>query len=171
MYRVYKLFFVLKTKLFPYIPVLLMKVLFYADFFFFYLFVMNKYKTIVVLATINFILNLVFCYQYSICKLKHGLYFANIWIEGSESGSLLDDSKLVWPSEMEAFYNIRNERNEHFQIKSWSQKTINAYKDIITRSAKFHTKNQFWKDTFNAYQEIQERLETNDWNKNVCQTL
>lgn len=51
------------------------------------------------------------------------------------------------------------------------KKTINAYKDIITRSAKFHTKNQFWKDIFNAYQEIQERLETNDWNKNVCQTL
>lgn len=51
------------------------------------------------------------------------------------------------------------------------KKTINAYKDIITRSAKFHTKNQFWKDTFNACQEIQERLETNDWNKNVCQTL
>lgn len=38
------------------------------------------------------------------------------------------------------------------------KKTINAYKDIITRSAKFHTKNQFWKDTFNAYQEIQESM-------------
>lgn len=66
---------------------------------------------------------------------------------------------------------ITSEMNKMNIFRLNQKKTINADKEIITRSSKFHTKNQFWKDTFNAYQEIQERLETTDWNNYVCQTL
>lgn len=66
---------------------------------------------------------------------------------------------------------ITSEMNKMNIFRLNQKKTINADKEIITRSAKFHTKNQFWKDTFIAYQEIQERLETTDWNNYVCQTL
>lgn len=32
-----------------------------------------------------------------------------------------------------------------------------------------HTENQFWKDSLNAYQEFQDRLEINDRNEYTCQ--
>lgn len=51
-------------------------------------------RQILVFATFNFILNLVFCIQqHSIYKLKIGLNFAYRRIEGSEFSSLFDDSK------------------------------------------------------------------------------
>lgn len=56
------------------------------------------------------------------------------------------------------------------------KKMINTDKLINTGSSNLeiedlHTENQFWKDTFSAYQEFQDNLEINDWNEYVCQPL
>lgn len=51
-----------------------------------------------------------------------------------------------------------------------TKKIINTDKLINTGSANLEikdlpTENQFWKDTFIAYQEFQDNLEINDWNE------
>lgn len=57
-----------------------------------------------------------------------------------------------------------------------TKKIIYTDKLINTGSANLeikdlHAENQFWKDTFSAYQEFQDNLEINDWNEYVCQPL
>lgn len=72
-------------------------------------------RQILVFATFNFILNLVFCIQqHSIYKLKIGLNFAYRRIEGFEFSSLFDDSKYDYHKHAnEALYTFKKLKNEH----------------------------------------------------------
>lgn len=76
-------------------------------------------RQILVFATFNFILNLVFCIQqHSIYKLKIGLNFAYRRIEGSEFSSLFDGLTII-NTLMKHYIHLKKLKNEHFQMKSW----------------------------------------------------
>lgn len=79
-------------------------------------------RQILVFATFNFILNLVFCIQqHSIYKLKIGLNFAYRRIEDSEFSyySMTRNMTDYHKHANEALYTFKILKNEHFQMKSW----------------------------------------------------